>query len=82
MATLVSTLSKDQLEGLAVEAIRKYRDAIETEERAFAAWQAAEAGSSDAEQLRVEYVRVKLASRAQQLVLASLIEALGFVPDV
>lgn len=81
MATLVGTLSKSHLKDLTVEAIREYRGAIETEERAFAVWQEAKTSSTTSDELHAKYVRIMLATRAQQLVVASLVDALGFIPE-
>ena len=83
MATLIAPLSSDQIERLTIEAILEHRAALAKAETAYESWQTAEAARADtASDLHEGYTRLMLAARAQQLVLATLIERLGFIPRV
>lgn len=83
MTNLIAPLSSDQIERLTIEAILEHRAAIAKAETAYESWQTAEAARADtAADLYEGYTRLMLAARAQQLVLATLIERLGFIPHV
>ncbi|MGD9923479.1 MAG: transcriptional repressor TraM [Variibacter sp.] len=83
MTNLIAPLSSDQIEKLTIEAIHEHRAALAKAETAYKSWQTAEAARADtAADLHQGYTRLMLAARAQQLVLATLIERLGFIPRV
>lgn len=83
MAKLIAPLSKDQVEKLMIDAIREHRALLARSEAAYDALEKAEAAQADtAGTLREAYTRVMLAARAQQMVLATLVERLGFIPQV
>ena len=83
MTNLIAPLSSDQIEKLTIEAIHDHRAALAKGEAAYESWQAAETAKADtAAGLHEDYTRLMLAARAQQLVLATLIERLGFIPRV
>lgn len=81
MADLVAPLADEEIEKLTIRAIREHRESIEKAEAAFHAWQAASATEKAAE-LHDQYEKLMLASRAQQMVVATLIERLGYIPNV
>lgn len=80
MAKLIAPLSLDQIETLAIRAIREHRNSLAKAESAYAAWKTGE-GVSDCAS-REEYTKLMLAARAQQMVVATLIDRLGYVPKV
>mgnify|MGYP002393440163 FL=1 len=83
MTSLIAPLSSDQIERLTIDAIQEHRAALVKAENAYESWQAAEAARADtAADLHEGYTRLMLAARAQQLVLATLVERLGFIPRV
>jgi hypothetical protein len=82
MANLLASLSVDQIKSLTVKAIQEHRQALVKAETAYDAWKAAEANNHDAAELHENYTRLMLAARAQQMVLATLIDRLGYVPKV
>lgn len=83
MTSLITPLSSDQIERLTIDAIQEHRAALVKAENAYESWQAAEAARADtAADLHEGYTRLMLAARAQQLVLATLVERLGFIPRV
>lgn len=82
LSALIAPLSLTQLEKLTIEAIREHRAALAKAETAYESWQTAEAARAAAADLHEDYTRLMLAARAQQLVLATLIERLGFIPRV
>lgn len=83
LSALIAPLSLTQLEKLTIEAIHEHRAALAKAETAYESWQTAEAARADtAADLHQGYTRLMLAARAQQLVLATLIERLGFIPRV
>ena len=81
MAELVAKLPRDQIEKLTIDAIREHRAAIAMAESAYQAWKASE-DHGDVERLQNEYTKLMLASRAQQMIVATLVEHLGHIPDV
>lgn len=83
MAKLIAPLSMDQLETLTVDAIHEHRALLAKSELAYEALEKAEAAQVEtAGALREAYTRVMLSARAQQIVLATLVERLGFIPRV
>jgi hypothetical protein len=83
MATLIAPLSSDQIEKLTIEAIHEHRTLLAKAEAAFESLESAEAAKAGtAGELREAYTRTMLAARAQQMVLATLVERLGFIPRV
>ncbi|MFZ5690301.1 MAG: transcriptional repressor TraM [Pseudomonadota bacterium] len=83
MTNLIAPLSSDQIEKLTIEAIHEHRAALARAEAAYESWQTAEAAEADtAADLLANYTRLMLAAHAQQLVLATLIDRLGFIPRV
>jgi hypothetical protein len=82
MANLIAPLAKDEIEKLTVEAIREHREAVAKAEAAFHAWKSADAATNRATELHDEYTKLMLASRAQQMVVATLVERLGHIPNV
>lgn len=81
MAELVAKLPKDQIEKLTVDAIREHRAAIAQAEVAYQTWKACKV-DTDTERLQQQYTKLMLASRAQQMIVATLVEHLGYIPDV
>jgi len=83
MTTLIAPLSSDQIEKLTIEAIHEHRVLLAKAEAAFESLESAAAAKADtAGELREAYTRTMLAARAQQMVLATLVERLGFIPRV
>lgn len=83
MAKLIAPLSTDQLETLTIDAIRQHRALLAKAEAAFESLQSAETTKTNStDELRETYTKEMLAARAQQMVLAALIERLGYIPRV
>ncbi|MBN8955817.1 MAG: transcriptional regulator [Rhizobiales bacterium] len=83
MANLIEPLSLTQIEKLTIDAIQEHRALLAKAEAAFESLESAEAADAGtAGELRETYTRMMLAARAQQMVLAALIERLGFIPSV
>ncbi len=80
MADHIAALSIDQVELLTVHAIHAHRDAISKAEMAYEAWKGA--ASVRAHALHEHYNKLMHEARAQQMVLATLIERLGYIPNV
>ena len=82
MASLVAPLSSTQIESLTIDAIREHRKALAKAEAAFDSWKSAQAANLETTELHRDYTKLMLAARAQQMVLATLLERLGFIPSV
>ncbi|MGB3272952.1 MAG: transcriptional repressor TraM [Xanthobacteraceae bacterium] len=83
LSALIASLSRTQLEKLAIEAIHEHRGLLAKAEAAFESLENAEDAKADtAGELRETYTKAMLAVRAQQSVLATLVERLGFIPRV
>lgn len=83
LSALIAPLSKDQIEKLTIDAIHEHRGLLAKAEAAFESLEsAADARADTADELRETYTKMMLAVRAQQTVLATLVERLGFIPRV
>ncbi|CAM5280082.1 hypothetical protein AFEL58S_00204 [Afipia felis] len=83
MANLIAPLSLDEIERMTIDAIREHRAALAKAEAAYDSWKEAQAAHLETVTERhKEYTRVMLAATVQQMVLATLIERLGFIPRV
>jgi hypothetical protein len=83
IAALVEPLDETELESLTIAAIRQHRMYVARAEHAFERWKSAsEIGANEITSLRRSYVQVMLDQSVQMAVLASLIDRLGYVPDV
>jgi len=81
-----SSMQESELEILAVAAIREHRHLIAADEAVYEEWTRASADPSVCaavlKSLQDEYVARQKKSEAQQEMLAEIIDALGFVPEV
>jgi hypothetical protein len=83
MANLIAPLSSTQIESLTIDAILEHRESLAKAEAAFDSWKSAQAANLETvAELYSDYTRLMLAARARQMVLATLIERLGFIPSV
>jgi len=81
MAKLIAPLSIDQLETLTIDAIHQHCALLAKAEAAFESLQRADTTEANSiDELRETYTKEMLAARAQQMVLAALIERLGYIP--
>lgn len=75
-----------ELERRVVLAILEHRQHVESDEAVFEEWERAsedpQATPAILQSLQEEYLRRRAKTAAQQKLLANLIEALGYVPDV
>jgi len=81
-----SRTSKRDLELLAVSAIKEHRQLFEADQSVYEEWERAFNDATMApaltQSLQDEYKRRRAKTAAQQELLADLIDALGYVPDV
>lgn len=80
---LVESLTKEQLERLTIDAVREYRAQLAKASAIHKALESAKArGNLAAAEDEENYARVMLAVRAQEIVVAALIDHLGYNPMV
>jgi hypothetical protein len=81
-----SRTSKWDLEVLTVSAIKEHRQLFEADQSVYEEWERAvndpTMAPAVAQSLQDEYMRRRAKTAAQQELLADLIDALGYVPDV
>lgn len=81
-----SKTAKGDLERLTVSAIKEHRRLFESDQTVYDEWERVSddptASPSVVQSLQEEYLRRRTKTAAQQELLADLIEALGYVPDV
>ena len=83
MANLIAPLSFAQIERMTIDAIREHRAALAKAETAYHSWKEAQAAHLETVAERhKEYTKLMLAATVQQMVLATLVERLGFIPHV
>ena len=82
--SLVARLSREQLESATIDAIREHRTALARVEAAHDDWQANGAKPAHASDcpLYARYTKLMMMLKAQTLVLSTLIDQLGYVPEV
>ena len=81
-----SKTAKDDLELLTVSAIKEHRRLFESDQTVYDEWERVSdeptASPSVVQSLQEEYLRRRTKTAAQQELLADLIDALGYIPDV
>lgn len=81
-----SKTAKHDLERLTVSAIKEHRRLFESDQTVYDEWERVSdeptASPSVVQSLQEEYLRRRTKTAAQQELLADLIDALGYVPDV
>jgi hypothetical protein len=81
-----SKTAKDDLERLTVSAIKEHRRLFESDQTVYDEWERVSdeptASPAVVQSLQEEYLRRRTKTAAQQELLADLIDALGYVPDV
>lgn len=81
-----SKTAKDDLERLTVSAIKEHRRLFESDQTVYDEWERVSdeptASPSVVQSLQEEFLRRRTKTAAQQELLADLIDALGYIPDI
>lgn len=81
-----SKTAKDDLELLTVSAIKEHRRLFESDQTVYDEWERVSDEPTESpsvvQSLQAEYLRRRTKTAAQQELLADLIDALGYIPDV
>lgn len=83
---LVGSLSEEELLAVTTEAVREHRKFLDAAEHAFAKLEAAKArpgqDSAELSALEATYLEAMKRNNAQMMLVASLTERLGYIPNV
>lgn len=82
VAAVVRDLPLERIEKLTIEAILRYRVAIQAEEAAYLAWNDDKSSQKQLESLFLMYKQASHNSRVQQIAVAALIDVLGYIPEI